>query len=441
MEITAEFIEAKRLIYDTDAPFIYISGGAGTGKSFFINNLLDHSETTAFIAPTGLSARNIKGKTIHSFFGFSTATPVACQATLNSLNYTGRKYDFLKRLEILVIDEISMVRSDMLDLICAALMIARGNTLLFGGVKIVAVGDLYQLPPVVDTKKHPELGKVFSSDPKDVAPWKRWKSSWFFDAQCLKECDITYVEFTKQFRQASDAVYADHLNQIRSGFSDKALAYFNRAQKSLVDKNVPRIFNRKKPALDYNRNMLKHLPGEAVVYEAEVEGIFWEYNETDLPAPRRLELKPGASVMFVKNSNYWKNGTLGIVVSLDRDSAVVRNLDDQQDYPVYPETWDEYSLNDDKFCIGLYKQLPLTLAWAFNVHKMQGLTFDRIVYNPSGWNLPGMVYVALSRTRSLEGLYLEAPLNADNIRQDGLVQEFYNNLLPVKKTISKLLPT
>ena len=433
IEITSEFIEAKRLIYKTDAQFIFISGGAGTGKSFFINNLLDRSENTAFIAPTGLAARNIKGKTIHSFFGFSIKTPFACRESISRFQYVTENYDFLRKLKILVIDEISMVRSDMLDLICAALMLARNDSRLFGGVKIVAVGDLYQLPPVVDEKKYSNLGEIFSAAPEDVIPWERWRSCWFFDAQCLKSCKISFIEFTKQFRQSSDVIYANYLNEIRSGFSDKALAYFNQAHRSSPpNKHIPRIFNHKKPALNYNEEMLDHLPGKAITYEAVASGIYTEYNESDLPVPLHLKLKPGASVMFVRNSEHWQNGTLGVVVSLNPDSAVVRNLDNKQEYLVYPETWSEYN-QEGTTCIGRYEQLPLILAWAFNVHKMQGLTFDQIVYNPSGWVLPGMIYVALSRTRSLNGLYLEAPLNSSNIQQNGLVREFYNQLREKEK--------
>lgn len=442
IEITAEFIEAKRLIYETSAPFIFISGGAGTGKSFFINNLLDRSSgDIAFVAPTGLAARNIGGRTIHSFFGFSIKTPFACAHSISREQYLNENYDFLRRLKILVIDEISMVRADILDLICAALMLARNDTRLFGGVKIVAVGDLYQLPPVVDSKKYPELEYVFSSAPKDVMKWKRWQSPWFFDAQCLMDCDISFVEFSKQFRQAADILYAENLNTIRTGFSNDAGAYFNQAVKPAQDKYIPRIFNKKVPAREYNEKMLQTLSGDAVLYEGVVSGIFSEYSENDLPVPLHLELKAGAAVMFVRNSADWRNGTLGFVVSLNPDSVVVKSLDDQKEYTVMKEVWNEYSRDEDGeyFCIGSYVQIPLVLAWAFNVHKMQGLTFDQIVYNPSGWVLPGMIYVALSRTRSLNGLYLEAPLNSSNIQQNGLVREFYNKLRMEKEKSNEAL--
>lgn len=430
IEITAEFIEAKRLIYETDAPFIFISGGAGTGKSFFLNNLLDRSSgDIAFVAPTGLSARNIGGRTIHSFFGFSVAPPVCDQSAIPRHKYITEDYNFLRRLKILVIDEISMVRSDMLDLICAALQIARNSTENFGGVKIVAVGDMYQLSPVVKSKKHPELEKIFSASPENVAKWKFWESEFFFDAQCLKNIPIEYVEFTKQFRQAEDLIYANWLNKIRSGFCPEAVEYFN-AAKGIADPYIPRIFNTKQPAIDYNQKMLNKIPEPPVVFHGIVSGTFSEYLESDLPAPKELRLKSGASVMFVKNSANWQNGTLGIVVSLTEENVTVKSMDDQREYVVTREQWNEYTKDEygEYVCIGSYSQLPLVLAWAFNVHKMQGLTFEKIVYNPSGWNPPGICYVALSRTRSLSGLYLETPLTPDNIKQNGRIQKFYKKL-------------
>ena len=176
--------------------------------------------------------------------------------------------------------------------------------------------------------------------------------------------------------------------------------------------------------------MLNKIPEPPVVFHGIVSGTFSEYFESDLPAPKELSLKPGASVMFVKNSANWQNGTLGIVVSLTEENVTVKSMDDQREYVVTREQWNEYTKDEygEYVCIGSYSQLPLVLAWAFNVHKMQGLTFEKIVYNPSGWNPPGICYVALSRTRSLSGLYLETPLTPDNIKQNGRIQKFYKKL-------------
>lgn len=431
MEITAEFLRARQLVYDDSSRFVFISGGAGTGKSQFIKYVLDQNDPTiCFVAPTGLAARNINGQTIHSCFSFKVA-PYATHESLPAHEYLTEKFDFLRRIRILVIDEISMVRSDMLDLISMALAIARKDSRPFGGVKIVAVGDLYQLPPIVDTKKYPKLEEHFCT-PEDRLKFREWwRSPWFFDAHIMRDMPIEYVEFTKQFRQTGrQREYADSLNVIRTGCEQEVLAFFNQRVHLKPEGLVPHVFPTNWAVKCYNNERLRLLPDKIHVFTGIATGSFAdpEYGDGNLPVTRRLVLKAGAAVMFVKNGVAWKNGSLGEVIQIINENSVeVRNFDDGKAYVVEPVTWEDYQFDkeDNLVLVGTYTQLPLVLAWAFTVHKTQGLTFEQLVYNPNRTFDDGMSYVALSRTKTIDGLFLEEELRSEHIRQNGLVRAFY----------------
>jgi ATP-dependent exoDNAse (exonuclease V) alpha subunit len=428
MNITQEFRIAREAANDDRVPFLFISGGAGTGKSQFVKYVLDqNADDILFVAPTGIAARNINGLTIHSCFHFKTA-PWATAESLPAHQYNQQRFDFLRNIRILVIDEISMVRADMLDLICVALMIARHDNRPFGGVKIVAVGDLYQLPPVVDEKMNPGLEKRFSEKENPV-PWESWSSPRFFSAHCLKNMSIQYVEFTHQFRQkVSEREYAGMLNRLRVGCDRDMLQFFNR-RVEFADADVPRVFPTNAAVDARNRQMLAGLSSPAFLFTGVCEGTFEGMKDPELPVPRKLELKVGAKVMFVKNGSHWKNGSMGVVTALTPTTVDVKCEDDGATYPVQNETWEDYQFDKrgKLYIAGTYSQIPLVPAWAFTVHKTQGLTFRRLAFDPSNTFDVGMVYVALSRTTSIGGLYLEQRLTVDHVRQDGDVKEFYEN--------------
>ena len=427
MNITQEFRIAREAVYDDRMPFVFISGGAGTGKSQFVKYVLDqNADDILFVAPTGIAARNINGLTIHSCFHFKPA-PWATSQSLPDHEYKLQRFDFLRNIRTLVIDEISMVRADMLDLICAALMIARRDNRPFGGVKIVAVGDLYQLPPVVDGKMNPDLEKRFS-ERKNPAPWESWSSPWFFSAHCLKGMPIQYVEFTHQFRQkVSEREYAGMLNRLRVSCDRDVLSFFNR-RVEFADADVPRVFPTNAAVDARNRQMLARLSSPAFLFTGVCEGTFKGMKDPELPVPRKLELKIGAKVMFVKNGQHWKNGSMGIVTALTPTTADVKCEGDSTTYTVQSETWEDYQFDKrgKLYTAGTYSQMPLVLAWAFTVHKTQGLTFRKLAYDPNNTFDVGMAYVALSRTTSIDGLYLENRLTTNHVRQDGDVKEFYN---------------
>ena len=442
MEITQEFLIARSAVYDMDVPFVFISGGAGTGKSQFLKYVLDSKDPSiAMVSPTGLAAKNIGGRTIHSCFSF----PQAPYATPNSLpdhKYQQESYNFLRKINILVIDEISMVRSDMLDLLSLALKTARGDERAFGGVKIVVVGDLYQLPPIVSTKEFPDLNAMFSAS--IPAEFKCWKTRWFFDALTMTNMPIQYIEFTKQFRQKGDQYeYAAALNRIRLGCDQETLNYFNQRVCPAPD-NIPHIFPCIKMVREHNQKMLSRLPGDTFTYEGKCTGTFSQYEENDLPVPSRLELKVGALVMFVQNNEYWRNGSMGIVRRMDKDCVEVQCDDDGVLRSVSATEWEDNQFDKDGnlIVVGTYTQIPLVHAWAFTVHKTQGLTFDTLAFDPKRIFDDGMAYVALSRTKSIDGLFLLSPLLPEHIRQHPDVKKFYSNFSPQETYCSpvSLLP-
>lgn len=425
MEITPEFLEARKAVYDKDIPFVFISGGAGTGKSQFIKYVLQANvPDLAVVAPTGLAARNANGRTIHSLFAFKPAP----YATLQSIpkSYSRQQIHTLLSIKTLVIDEISMVRADLLDLIDAALRKLHGSTLPFGGVKIVAVGDLHQLPPVVDDG----VKSKFNAD-ASVA-FEHWKSPFFFSAEVMQNREIKYCRFTKQFRQKDELDYCSMLNTIRTTVSQDALDYFNKRHDPSAPPSVPRIFPTNNAVDSYNEKMLTRLPGNTVSYKATKKGTYHSMRESDLPVPSVLTLKKGAQVMFVKNSGNWRNGTLGVVEDLDptTNAVLVKSYDDGNTYGVSYDTWEDFQFDRDgklQLC-GEYSQIPLVPAWAFTIHKTQGLTFRELAVDLSKTFDFGMCYVALSRTSNLQNLYLNGRLNQSIVKVSPEVLQFYNSL-------------
>ena len=410
IEITEEFKEAFRTI-DSRHPFIFITGRAGTGKSTFIQALKKRLKSYAIVAPTGVAALNVGGQTIHSFFRLPPG-PIEfpkIQRVKNRIGY--------QALRAVIIDEISMVRADLLDAIDQMLQKnACSPDKPFGGVQIIAVGDLFQLPPVVATEEE----QTFLSG--------EYQSPFFFSARVLKELTPKYIQFSKVFRQKEEH-FIEILNNLREGKKLKeTLGSINQRVKTIDSDLFDGIIltGDNDRASKVNSKKLFEIDSSAVSYRGTVAGDF-RVDTTKLPSPIDLTLKVGSRVMFVKNdgAKRWVNGTLGTVSALGSNHVMVQVKDKfaENTLRVEASTWenlkfvydpDEKQVKSEK--VGSYTQLPLTLAWAVTIHKSQGKTFDRVHIDLSrGAFAEGQVYVALSRCRTLEGVTLEREIKKEDI--------------------------
>jgi len=417
--ITDEFKEGFSVI-DGSSPFTFITGRAGTGKSTFIELIKKRLKSFAILAPTGVAALNVGGQTIHSFFKFRPG-PI----DLRKIG-PARSKEAYQALNALIIDEISMVRADLLDAIDAFLKVngpIKGAP--FGGVKIIAVGDLFQLPPIVSNEEE----KAFLDEGYD--------SPFFFSAKCLKQTEIRKIEFNRIFRQ-SEAQFIEILNSIREGKNlERVLGLLNgrvgSVQKDKCNGMILTATN--KVASDINLRRLIEIQAEEKIFNGKVTGEI-RVDKDKLPAPMELILKVGAQVMFVKNNGLeWVNGTVGTVTALDNNAVTVRirnKFGVDKDVKVDPVEWEnfKYEYNQEAGVVegvkvGSYKQIPLMLAWAVTIHKSQGKTFDE-AHIDLGWGAfsEGQVYVALSRCRTFEGITLEKAVRESDVRVSREVLEF-----------------
>ena len=432
LDITSEFKEARKAIA-AGFPFVLITGGAGTGKSEFIKTFLKSDYHHPVVSPTGVAALNVGGKTIHSLFHFKVVKKCLSPACVN---LDKKNIDRFKEIKRLVIDEISMVRSDLMDLIDYTLRESYDSQKPFGGVQIVAIGDLYQLPPVVDEN----VEQFF--DPAEIAPvlWEKWSGSYFFNAVCMRNIKIKHIEFTKIFRQnEEEKEYIACLNNVRlAKQNEESVKFLNRRVKKCADDSAAHLFPHNSDVDRKNQEAIDKLPGEAVLLKSKKSGSYVKINEKDLPAPSLLQLKIGAKVMFV-NNNYdengnsiWVNGTIGKITDIinqetDKESIEIEILDTAEKHCVQCVTWEDNDYDENKkiITVGTYKQLPLMLAWAFTVHKIQGKTCPQIIYSPAKTFGPGgMAYVALSRTKRLSDLYLTSPLIPSHITCNKEIHHF-----------------
>lgn len=401
---------------------VFVTGGAGTGKSTFIRELRARSpeKQSIVLAPTGVAALNAGGQTIHSF----------CHLPLRPVMpddvRKAKEPDVIEALQLLIIDEISMVRADVLDGVDAFLRVNRKSALPFGGVQMVLVGDLFQLPPVVT--------------PRDAdLITQRYTSPHFFAAHCLKGQKFFPVELEIVYRQ-KDASFAALLAGIRDGAGvGHAIGRLNECcvGRSLTGQHLILVPTRK-AAAEENDTRLAALPGEPGTYDAVCTGTFANAPDDRLPAPKTLVLKPGAQVMFVRNDSAerrWVNGTIGVVESLTKDRVSVR-LDDGDLHDVEPIEWEDiqYVLDEETKKIveevaGTYVQFPLMPAWAVTIHKAQGLTLARVLVDLArGAFAEGQVYVALSRCQTMEGLSLRRPVRVHEVRASEAAREFYEKI-------------
>ena len=408
---------------------IFLTGKAGTGKTTFLKFIRENCpKQMAVVAPTGVAAINAGGVTIHSFFQLPLAPFIpetkrtgfngSKEETVNRHNLISRmrvnneKRKLWQQLELLIIDEISMVRCDTLDAVDTILRYFRKNPYeKFGGVQLLFIGDMFQLPPVI----------------KD-AEWnlfrEHYDSPYFFSSQVIKNEPPLYIEFNKIYRQ-SEEKFINLLNQVRNNELDEVGL-------SILDSRFQPTFRRSKndgyivltthneQARQINLAALQNLEGSALLFEANITG---DFPENAFPAEEMLYLKTGAQVMFIKNDSAERgkryfNGKIGTVTKLDEDSIAVQCEGDEDEITVEKEEWENIRYSVDKTTqqvkeqkLGSFTQFPLRLAWAITIHKSQGLTFEKAIIDAGEAFAPGQVYVALSRCTSLDGLILKSKIN------------------------------
>ena len=418
---------------------IFLTGKAGTGKTTFLKTVVEQSKKrTIVVAPTGVAAINAGGMTIHSFFQLPF-TPYVPNARIQSkFDFGKEKRRIIASLDLLIIDEISMVRSDLLDAIDSVLRRYRDHYKPFGGVQLLMIGDLQQLTPVV-TLEDEALLKPYYDTP------------YFFGSKALQQIEYVTILLSQVFRQ-EDKAFLDVLNHIREAHpTTNDIATLNqRCQPAFIPKQGEgyiRLTTHNYLADNYNENELKKLPGHSYTFQAQIEGNFPEYS---YPTSEVLTLKEGAQVMFVKNDpsgeHRYYNGRIGEIVEISENRVCVLCAGDAEGIEVEPLEWEnaQYQLNPETRVIeskvqGTFRQLPLRLAWAITIHKSQGLTFERAIIDANLSFAPGQVYVALSRCKTLEGMVLSQPIEARAIIADKRVEDYIGHQEEAaQKSISQL---
>ncbi len=429
MEQNSELALAWQFIENTGT-HLFLTGKAGTGKTTFLRKLKRESpKRMVVIAPTGIAAINAGGVTIHSFFQipFAPYVPESSFSTNGQATYRFRfgkeKINIIRSMDLLVIDEISMVRADLLDAVDEMLRRYRDRHKPFGGVQLLMIGDLQQLAPVVKDEEWQMLKKYYDTP-------------YFFSSRALKQTEYCTIELKTVYRQ-SDRAFLDLLNRIRENHCDpQVLEALNRRYlpdfQPRKEEGYIRLVTHNYQAQRINNYELEQLPGRSYAFRATIDGKFPEYS---YPTDELLELKKGAQVMFVKNDSSgehrYYNGMIGEITDLSADSIEVRAKDSTATFLLQEEEWAnaKYVLDEESKEIvedieGTFRQFPLKLAWAITIHKSQGLTFERAIIDASSSFAHGQTYVALSRCKTLEGLVLSAPLSAKAVISDRAVDRF-----------------
>ena len=433
---------AEQFAMHTNRP-IFITGKAGTGKTTFLRKLREQSpKNMAVVAPTGVAAINAGGMTIHSFFQLPVRTLIPTPQSYRQLfaeqRLTQRKRNMLYHLEMLVIDEISMVRADVLDAIDQVLRRYKyRKDQPFGGVQLVMIGDLFQLSPVVTRGDDEEAMRKYYEGP------------YFFQAKVMQELQPIYVELNHVFRQ-QDQTFVQLLNEVRENqltAQGRALLnarYNPRFQNTDEDFHIT-LTTHNRLADELNERELAKLPDEPHVFEADIKK---DFPVNIYPTEEILTLKEGARVMFVRNDDQkprrFYNGKIGVITEIDSEKIVVRCEDG--DIEVTRMVWenirykeDEKTGKIDEEVLGTFTQYPLRLAWAVTIHKSQGLTFDKVIIDAARAFAAGQVYVALSRCRTLEGIVLSTPLDYVELDNDPSVLR-YTDSQPSVETVNQALP-
>ncbi len=424
-EFSDEFSRAFKLI-DEGGSHVFIKGRAGTGKSTFLNYCRTHlKKTMVVLAPTGAAAVNVGGQTIHSFFNFKPNITVKGVAGVALRPELSKVYP---RLEVVIIDEVSMVRADLLDCVDVFLrQYGPDKTKVFGGVRMVFIGDLYQLPPVVT-----------SSD--EAIFREHYRSPYFFDAHVFQDLPMVVIEFEKNYRQ-QDERFRDLLEAIRTNtVTSDHLALLNSRYdpdyQPSSDEHCVYLTTTNKLADHINQQRLRALKDDLFSHEGKKRG---DFEGTHLPTHEVLDLKIGAQVMMLNNDREgrWVNGTVGRIKDIYNAGfnavAVQVLLPDGKTIEVEPFTWEmfEFFYNENKGGIdsrikGSFKQFPMKLAWAITIHKSQGKTFNKVIIDvgEGGAFCHGQIYVALSRCTTLDGIVLMRKISARDLYVDGNIQRF-----------------
>ncbi|MBQ4445595.1 MAG: AAA family ATPase, partial [Prevotella sp.] len=401
---------------------LFLTGKAGSGKSTLLKYICNTTKKKyVVLAPTGIAAINVGGVTLHSFFKipFHPLLPndsrFSYRHIRETLKYNNEKKKLLRELELIIIDEISMVRADIIDFIDKILRVYNRNMREpFGGKQLLLVGDMYQLEPVVKEE-----------DRKMLQPF--YPSSFFFDARVFREFQLVSIELKKVYRQ-KDPVFITILDHVRtSKVSALDLQMLNkRVDEPMIqqDNQLAITLSCRRDTVDYiNTQELDKLPGDPTLFKGTITG---EFPESNLPTPIELYLKPGAQIIFIKNDmdKRWVNGTLGVIEAIDEEAALLYVItEDGEEYEVEPAQWSNirYTFNEkeqkiEEEEIGVYRQFPIRLAWAITIHKSQDLTFRHVNIDLTGGVFAGgQTYVALSRCVSLEGLSLTEPIRREDI--------------------------
>lgn len=429
MENNPETALAWQFIENTGT-HLFLTGKAGTGKTTFLRRLKAESPKRMIVlAPTGIAAINAGGVTIHSFFQlpFAPYVPESSFSADGKAAYRFRfgkeKINIIRSIDLLVIDEISMVRADLLDAVDAVLRRYRDRNKPFGGVQLLMIGDLQQLAPVVKDEEWQMLKKYY-------------ETPYFFSSCALKQTEYCMLELKKVYRQ-DDGMFLELLNRIRENrCDDKVMQALNRRYipnfEPRKEEGYIRLVTHNYQAQRINDRELAQLPGRSYAFRATIEGKFPEYS---YPTDEVLELKRGAQVMFVKNDtsgeHRYFNGMIGEVTDVTPNSIEVQGRDDKAPFVVREEEWTnaKYVLDEETKEIteeieGTFRQYPLKTAWAITIHKSQGLTFEHAIIDAGASFAHGQAYVALSRCKTLEGLVLSAPLSARAIISDSAVDAF-----------------
>jgi ATP-dependent exoDNAse (exonuclease V) alpha subunit len=412
IELNDQFQAAIQAI--NDGQNVFVTGAAGTGKSTLLQHLRSTtSKQCVVLAPTGVAALNVGGQTIHSFFNFKPRylDPIALKPFTS---------EFLHNLEVLIIDEVSMVRADVMDAIDIMLRGSRSSDAPFGGVQVVPFGDLYQIPPVVDSD---ELEAYFK---------ERHGGPYFFQADVFTRFQPKRITLVKNYRQ-KDADFLDLLWRIRTGETDtQTLSKLNERyirNISPFDDSHVYLTATNKAACERNNVFLNNIASRKFTYAARIEG---SVSSSSFPTESLLELKTGAKVMMVKNDlrGRWVNGTVGRIAMLDDDLIQV-DIDGSR-YTVEREQWENvryvYNRRENRVVqdvVGVFEQYPMRLAWAITIHKSQGHTLERVCIDLGrGAFAHGQTYVALSRCTSLDGILLRRPIKASDIILDPRILEY-----------------
>ena len=420
LELALQFIEK------TDRN-LFITGKAGTGKTTFLHKIKQESlKRMVIVAPTGVAAINAKGVTIHSFFQmpFGPILPNQIANTSNAQRkFSKTKIDIIKSLDLIIIDEISMVRADLLDGIDQVMRRYKNRNKVFGGVQILMIGDLQQLAPVV----RPNEWSLLQA---------HYNTVYFFSSKAYQEANVVSIELKHIYRQKNED-FIKILNEIRtdtlSDMSAKILnKNYNPSFSPTKEEGYITLTTHNNRANLINESELNKLKIKSSFFKAEISGKF---SENAYPNAERLELKVGAQVMFIKNDSStdkrYYNGKIGIITAISKESVTVKCANEIDEIVTEKETWSNinYSINEEtkaikEEMIGAFSQIPLRLAWAITIHKSQGLTFEKAIIDAEASFAHGQTYVALSRCTSLEGLVLKTPITSSAIINDSTVSVF-----------------